>query len=322
MRAAFLAALTAVALSAAAGRAETFRFVAVGDMPYNLPADHGRFEALVDRINALRPAFTVHVGDTKNSATPCSDAVFARIKAHFDRIEGALVYTPGDNEWTDCHYDLAGRFNAVERLARLRDMFFPKGRSLGQAPIALDQQSVLPGFAPFVENAMWTHGGVQFAAIHVVGSANNLQRGRESVKEYLARNAAGLAWLDRAFDRAEMSLSPGLVIFIHANPLFDQPRRYRAGFNDFLNRLTERTIAYGRPVLLVHGDTHYFRFDQPLSVREDGRRKHVDHFFRLEVFGASDMHGVEVVVDTESAGLFAVRPVIVEGNRSYSPRPR
>ena len=303
-------------------RAEAFRFIAVGDMPYRLPQDNVRFDALIDRINALNPAFTVHVGDIKSSGTPCSDAAFARVRQHFDRFAGALVYTPGDNEWTDCHVKPSGGFNALERLARLRTMFFPVGKSLGRKPLSLRQQSAAAEFAPFVENAMWRHGGMQFAAIHVVGSANNLQRGREEIEEYLARNAAGLNWLNRAFDRARETSSPGLVLFIHANPLFELGRYRRAGFNDFIDLLTRRTIAFGRPVLLVHGDTHVFQFDQPLGYWDNGKRRQVDHFFRLEVFGDQRMHGVEVTIDAQQPGLFSVRPVIVNSTRTHPPTER
>lgn len=303
-------------------RAEAFRFIAVGDMPYRLPQDNVRFDALIDRINALNPAFTVHVGDIKSSGTPCSDAAFTRVRRHFDRIEGALVYTPGDNEWTDCYVKPSGGFNPLERLARLRKMFFPPGKSLGGKPLALRQQSAEAEFAPFVENAMWRHGGMQFAAIHVVGSANNLHRGREEIEEYLARNAAGLSWLNRAFDAARDTDSPGLVLFIHANPLFELGRYRRAGFNDFIDLLTKRTIAFARPVLLVHGDTHVFQLDQPMGYWENGKRKPVDHFFRLEVFGDQRMHGVEVTIDAAQPALFSFRPVIVNANRTHPPPER
>ena len=45
--------------SAAAG----FRFVALGDTAYNGERDYPVYEALIDRINARQPAFSIHVGD-------------------------------------------------------------------------------------------------------------------------------------------------------------------------------------------------------------------------------------------------------------------
>ena len=84
-------------------RAETFSFAALGDTPYHLPGDFDKFERLIKRINAARPAFTVHVGDIKPGNTRCSDEHFQKIFDMFATFEAPLIYTPGDNEWTDCH---------------------------------------------------------------------------------------------------------------------------------------------------------------------------------------------------------------------------
>ena len=46
------------------GQAEKFDFVALGDTAYNLPDDVPVYEALTEKINASRPAFSIHVGDT------------------------------------------------------------------------------------------------------------------------------------------------------------------------------------------------------------------------------------------------------------------
>jgi hypothetical protein len=60
-----------------------------------------------------------------------------------------------------------------------------------------------------------------------------------------------------------------------------------------------------------HGDFHTFMIDQPLWD-EDGRQ--VQNLTCLEVFGASDVHGVEVTVDADDPGVFGYRPLIVKGN--------
>ena len=61
------------------GGERAFSFVALGDMPYTLPGDIAKFDRLIAIVNKLKPAFTVHVGDTKSGATPCSDTKFQRI---------------------------------------------------------------------------------------------------------------------------------------------------------------------------------------------------------------------------------------------------
>ncbi len=35
------------------------------------------------------------------------------------------------------------------------------------------------------------------------------------------------------------------------------------GFHDILSKLRSMTIAFERPVVLVHGDSHYFMIDKP-----------------------------------------------------------
>ncbi|MFZ4383303.1 MAG: hypothetical protein ACOYO0_15205, partial [Sandarakinorhabdus sp.] len=133
-------------------QAQTFQFVALGDLPYG-SASQAPYQALIERINQLSPAFSIHVGDFKSGSTACSDEEFSRQLAHFQRFAGALVYTPGDNEWTDCHRANNGAHDPLERLAALRQRFFTEGRSLGQRPVAVENQSrQQPVHGRYVEN--------------------------------------------------------------------------------------------------------------------------------------------------------------------------
>jgi hypothetical protein len=44
----------------------------------------------------------------------------------------------------------------MERLAKVRALFFPEGRSLGQKTIAVDSQAKEAEFKPYRENLMWS----------------------------------------------------------------------------------------------------------------------------------------------------------------------
>jgi hypothetical protein len=68
-----------------------------------------------------------------------------------------------------------------------------------------------------------------------------------------------------------------------------------AGWADSMRVLEEETVAFGKPVMMIHGDTHFFRFDKPLAHK--GTQVVVDNFFRLEVPGDADAHWVRVDVD-------------------------
>jgi len=310
-------ALAALALgtatAAAPAAAEPFRFVALGDMPYG-PKDavYPPFEALINRVNALDPAFTIHVGDIKAGGGLCDDALLAEQLAFMSRFQSALVYTPGDNEWTDCHREAAGGFDPIERLDQIRQMFFPGPKSLGQAPIALERQSeVFEAYAPYVENARFTQDGVAFVTVHVVGSNNNFEpRDPKAVQEFFARDKANVAWTVDSLAKAKAEGAKAAVIAIHAD-VFDAKTYYadfprHSGHAAWVKAFVDAAKDFGRPVLLIHGDSHVFRIDRPFK---DDRRT-VENIVRLEVFGAQEMHAVEVSVDPDSPDPFAFRPIL------------
>jgi len=73
--------------------------------------------------------FVIHLGDIKaGSNSQCTDAYNLTIKALFDTFEDPLVYTIGDNEWTDCHKFSKnnGLYTPTrQRLQAVRTLFFP-----------------------------------------------------------------------------------------------------------------------------------------------------------------------------------------------------
>ena len=312
----FVAALVAAALALPSmANAERFSFMALGDMPYNLPGDYAAFDRVIARVNSMRPAFTFHVGDIINGRTRCDDALFARVRDMFATFEGPLVYTPGDNEWTDCHRPNSGSMDPLERLAFVRRMFFPEPtQSLGKTPLRVTPQSTDAQYSKFVENARWERAGVVFATLHIPGSNNNLQRNQAAVNEYIERNAANLAWIDAAFARAQETNAKGVVLAFQAHLRFDKEppeTDLRSGFNDTLNALKRNAIAWGKPVLLIHGDQHELVIDQPLIG--PGRRR-IMNVTRLMVHGENEVHATLINVDTDDPDLFSYKPVDTREN--------
>lgn len=284
-------------------------FIAIGDMPYGLkPEDYAKFDRLIARINQIQPSFTVHIGDIKSGSTPCSDENILKVKSMMNTIKGPVVYTPGDNEWTDCHREKAGKFNPLERLDFLRKNFFQGGLSLGQNPIKLQNQSENSQFSKFVENTRWTQDAVQYATLHVIGSDNNLQRNLEAAQEHFERNTANLAWLKDTFQKATTENARAVVLFMQADML----SAYSAGFSDTLNELKAQAAAFKKPVLLVHGDSHVFIIDRPFDTDTD---KTAPLVTRLEVPGDGRVYGVQVTIDTEDPGVFSFKPVVVPENQ-------
>jgi hypothetical protein len=120
-------------LAAFAAHAQPFSFVALGDLPYGSEAQaYPPYRALIGTINKMHPPFSIHIGDVKSGSTQCTDQELQAQIGHFNMFEAAVVYTPGDNEWTDCHRANNGAYDPQERLQALRERFFTPGQSLGK----------------------------------------------------------------------------------------------------------------------------------------------------------------------------------------------
>jgi Calcineurin-like phosphoesterase len=323
-----------------------FEFGVIGDQQYTAE-DERKFPNLISALNDANPAFVVHVGDFQGDYNgykegdgnpPCTDQTMAHLKRMFQTSRHPFIVTPGDNDWTDCHKRKVNPFDPLDRLAKVREVFFPSDQSLGQRTIALSQQSKDAKYSKYRENARWTYGDILFVTLHTVGSNNNLGRTREMDAEYSERNAANLTWMKEAFDLAKRNGNKGIVLLTQANHEFETfwaPRRLgqymrgfrelektkpeqlaeirkKSGYADMVRMLEAEGLNFGKPVLFVHGDTHVFRVDKPLFNTKN--RRPFENFTRVEVFGSPDVHWVRIVVDSNNPSLFVIRPEIVETN--------
>jgi hypothetical protein len=313
------------AAQAAPAAPAPFTFAALGCMPYARHADaDARYARVIAEINRHAPVFSVHLGDTMASDEKATDALLLRRRDEFNTFATALIYTPGDNEWTDTHTEKAGGYAPTERLARIRLLYFSEERSLGRKPIALVTQRRDPEFSDFVENARWVHGGVVFATVHVTGSSNNHSAAIPgAMDEWRARDAANAAWVRATFAAAREMNAPGVALFFQAQPfqLNLAAGGYRAGFELFLKTVEAEARAFAKPVLLVHADEHRFRLES--GMRFENKSEPVPNVTRLETFGDADFHAVLVTVDPGSTPVFLPAPLIVPGNPlPMLPRPR
>ena len=158
--------------------------------PYRLPDDYARYERL-HRSPSTRaqPAFTIHVGDIKSGG----DALQRRERSrrsrdYFATFEHPLIYTPGDNEWTDCHRKKAGGFDPLERLAKLREHVLHRSAEPGQGDACRwsARPSAMPAHETMVENGAGATRACVLATVHAVGSNNGFERTGGSADEYFA----------------------------------------------------------------------------------------------------------------------------------------
>jgi len=275
-----LTAVCAAALLVACGaQAQSqFSFAAIGDVPYE-PVTNGHqmypvpaYSRLIAHINSDPSIeFSVHIGDIKAGNTLCEDDVYANNFDYFNSFQNPVIFTPGDNEWTDCHRANNGGTNPLERLELIRALFFNSNQSLGQNPIPLFKD-----LAPYVENSVWRQRPALFVTLHQPGSNNNRSRTNGLFldlgdSEYSARNESNMGLLDAVFFQAHYNPQVKLVVIAsQANPFerFLEPGQgYTvSGYIDFIEKL--RAFVAANPdknVLYIGGDTHTPRLNHPLT---------------------------------------------------------
>jgi len=295
---------------------QSFKFIALGDMPYSQPADFPRFERLITAINTQKPDFSIFIGDTKSGNTPCSNEHVEKMTAYFNRFKAPLIYSIGDNEWTDCHRPLAGAYDPLERLDHIRSTQFSTNKSFGKVNLKLQRQAdLMPQFSSYVENSMWTKSGFLFVSVHIPGSNNNLGRDEASNQEYALRNKANLAWMNQAFQLAKDKKYLGIIFAFQADIFFSPELASSAssGLKDTIALLEEQSEKLPIPILLIHGDSHQLKIDQPLRNKQ---KKLIENVYRLEVMGEDQVQAVEILVDSRKSSPFSFRPLIVPLNLS------
>ena len=208
----------------------------------------------------------------------------------------------------------------------------------------LKRQSDTSGFSLYRENAMLIKGKVLFVTIHSPGSNNNLEykltQGTpnpfyDSDREYTARNAANLAWLQSAFATAKEQDLYGIMILTQAN-MFEafgdnSTGSSKSGYADFIKALRKEVQEFAGQVVMVSGDTHYMRVDKPLTltypdscpapatstglcpaVESAGR---ILNFTRVEVPGSSDVHWVRCRIRANRKNVFQFNFMILPDNQ-------
>jgi hypothetical protein len=324
-----------------------------GDLPYSDVQATTGVPNLIADMNRHELAFTVHDGDLKagngtpNSSTPttCSDALYVQALGYFNSLKAPAIFTPGDNDWTDCDRPSNGGFSSLERLDHERAVFFSTPYSLGRHRMRLEVQTAplclgVSGSVPCVENRRWHVGGVTYATLNIQGSCNNLCDTAPDPAEWAARNLADIVWMQQTFDEAKARGSAAIMFISQADPGWDLSDGTRAplrnpktlaetdgqpdGFQQFLVALRDQVIAFRKPVAYVHGDSHYFRIDKPF---QDSQGRRLENFTRVETFGDNqgngnnDVHWVKVGVDARSREVFSYQAQIVPDNRTAVPAP-
>ena len=315
--------LLALGPQPAQSQGQGFTFALIGDLGYTPSEEPWLTNVLAELDKDLGLSFVVHVGDLSSPRFGCTDEMRARRLAQFNALSHPFIFTPGDNDWTDCHEGQNVRgFDPLERLARLRTLFFQGEQSLGKRTMPLIRQSQDPAFAKYRENVRWDLNGVTFVTLHVTGSNNGIGRSPDGDAEFAERNKANMSWLQQAFARAKTNNSRAVMVLQQGN-MFPNMTPYPGnpelsnGFTELRTLLEQEATAFQKPVILVNGDSHYFRIDNPF--RKDGAPGQrpppsLENFLRVETFGTPNHHWLHVTVEPNDPNVFAFRPRIVAAN--------
>jgi hypothetical protein len=299
-------------VTSAASPQSAFSFAVLGDAPY-FPWEELKYRVVLREITAADLAWVTHIGDI--FWRPCTDDRYVSIRDRLHALPHPVIFTPGDNEWTDCWEKESGGFAPLERLALLRRTFYPRPtRSLGTRALTVATQASDPKWKEFVEHTRWEHDGVIGAAVHLVGSWN----GRAKYPGYTAaqdrevtrRTEAATAWVRATFARARAVAARAVFIALHANPGFERPKSaMRQTFEPFATALQEEAARFPRPILIAHGDYHDFVVDHPLT--DLGTGKSLSHVTRLQVPGSPEVGWVHVTVARRSGNPFDFKARLV-----------
>jgi len=358
MKKSFLVAAVCVALMAGHARAEDgdrrdggerkpLTVAVFGDWPYSLDLVAAA-PLLIDSINSdPQVSLVIHVGDIHSGSMPCTGASLLPLPAGsnpawnlaiftlFNQFRDPVVYTPGDNEWTDCHKTKQFSSGApLKELASVRDLFFPSpGYTLGRHKKRVLSQAEMhdpahPADAQFVENVMWKESHVVFVTLNVPGSNNDglpwttpFTDEAARQQEVAQRTAADLRWLELAFAWANRDRAGAVVIALQAD-MWDPAALAPggdglAGYTNFVRRLADLCLHFGRPVLLLNGDSHLFEADRPLA--DPGSSTGVIHgtpavpnLKRITVQGSTNKprEWLRLTIDPDSPAVFTWRNVV------------
>ena len=287
-----------------------------------------------DSINAYDPVFSIHAGDVKSGGGSCGELNYLRFEDLINSFNHPAFLSLGDNGWTDCYRLSNGNYDPLDRLDYMRDRFYEgkgkgKGRKLGKGTA----KTVL-GSGEFEYNTFdkdypemhwWIYGHVMYVNAHIVGSNNALYDGVDrgcdpflniidpgcmmAIDESEERTMVANELVSAAFEVAEKKDLAGVLVAIQANMFggpcnadrsvcdINQDVSMTNGFTDFWENLIEKTLEFGKPVVLFHGDSHYYQvFPNP-----DGRAANL---VAVQCPGSSDIGWVSVEVDPNSPQVF------------------
>ncbi|MFS8973898.1 hypothetical protein PO002_05190 [Cupriavidus necator] len=305
---------------AAPPKPQVTRIALIADLP-QWPAAEANAAALLDNFAERKLDLVIHAGGIKGDTESCSDAVLTSRQQLISQSPLPLIYVPGETDWAECKQPVNGGFDAVERLNRLRELFFPEDATLGRNPRPVLRQSDQALFRSFRENMRISVGDILIVGLNVPGDNNHYRNEGGRNSEFEDRREANRQWLARAFSVARQRDMDGIVVVAHGDPQFangwekkGRPslldgfmrHRTRDGYLEYKRQLRELTARFRGQVLLVHAGesgSGGFGTDKPLR---DSAGKILQNFTRVSLPTDTVAQWVELVITPKAASPFSV----------------
>jgi len=266
-------------------------------------AEFAKYPSYIAAINSDKDvSMVLHTGDIHSGKQYCTVDYNKSILNQFMSFVTPLIFTPGDNEWLDCQKvkQGGGTANSYElgdpykNLDLVRSIFFSQpGKSLGKSPVAVHTQateydSKFPTDKAYVENVWFEKSNVLIGTINLPGGGNNgagylttsvykgIGGGLPSItdqtrqQEIDSRTGAALRWLDTIFANAKANGDSAILIMVQGD-MWDLDGKYMSDqmlteWKQYIDKLAVLTKDFGKPVLLTHNDSHFYRSDNPLVL--------------------------------------------------------
>jgi hypothetical protein len=201
----------------------------------------------------------------------------------YNAATGGIDYAtdPTTHDWID----YAGG-DPVANLDLVRSIFFSTpGKTLGGSMTVHTQaqefDTAHPTDSSYVENVWFEKSGVLFVTLNIPGGSNNNTdpwygaptMSPAQQQEVANRTGATLRWLDTAFAKATANGDKALVIMEQAD-MWDLDGKTMANqhlteYKQYIDKIATLTSAFTKPVLLINGDSHFYRSDNPLVKAAD-----------------------------------------------------
>ncbi len=206
-------------------------FSAVGDGP-RADADWAILRDQLERVDRDgRSAFLVHLGDITKGTDVLPESYYVRVADLLKKSKTPVFIVPGDNEWNDLDDPDQG-WEFWNRHFLAFEKHFPGAAHAQRQP-------------EHPENFAFEKNRVLIVGLNLVGGTVH------DPAEWAQRHRDSAAWVVQNLDRHPGAAA--LVVCAQARP--------KDVHEDFFGPFCEAAVAFGKPVLYLHGDGHTYEVE-------------------------------------------------------------